>query len=138
MMTEINLNELERLAKGITPGPWSVKDDWHFYILDATGKREIAKISNKYRSKDVNAAYIAAACNAVPELIKMYREADDEAADANSAWQKVRRENLALQERVQELERQNAALEDRIRYLIEERDGLEWAIGFSSSKEYCE
>ena len=69
MMTEINLNELERLAKGITPGPWSVKDDWHFYILDATGKREIAKISNKYRSKDVNAAYIAAACNAVPKLL---------------------------------------------------------------------
>ena len=33
------------------------------------------------------------------------READDEAADANSAWQKVRRENLALRERVQTLEK---------------------------------
>lgn len=116
-MTEINLNELERLAKGITPGPWSVKDDWHLYIMDATGKRELAKISNKYRAKDVNAAYIAAACNSVPELIA---------------------ENRELREKAAELEQKNAALEDRIRYLIEERDGLEWAVSFSSSKEYCE
>lgn len=81
---------------------------------------------------------IEAILDAVPELIKMYREADDEAADANNAWQKVRRENLALREQVRELEQKNAALEDRVRYLIEERDGLEWAISFSSSKEYCE
>lgn len=116
-MESAKIDELERLAKGITPGPWSVKDDWHLYIMDATGKRELAKISNKYRAKDTNAAYIAAACNSVPELIA---------------------ENRALREQVRELEQKNAALEDRVRYLIEERDGLEWAVGFSSSKEYCE
>lgn len=100
-MDSAKIDELERLAKDITPGPWSVKDDWHLYIMDATGKRELAKISNKYRAKDTNAAYIAAACNSVPELIA---------------------ENRALRERVQWLEDQNTDLCNQLRRAIAHDD----------------
>lgn len=102
----IDIDGLERLAAQATPGPW-------FVTCNCTGKTFYTiKINRVYIGEtlgvyngEANAAYIAAACNAVPELIKMYREADDEAADANSAWQKVRRENLALREQVRELEK---------------------------------
>lgn len=112
-MDSAQLDELERLAAQATPGPW-------FVTCNCTGKTfytikndrvYIGETLGVYNG-EANAAYIAAACNAVPELIKMYREADDEAADANSAWQKVRRENLALREQVRELERQRELMAD--------------------------
>ena len=99
----VDLEKLEELAKAATPRPWDYDTagvfKWHFLLE----KRHVCECLT-----EENAAYIVAACNAVPELIKMYRMADDEAADANSAWQKVRRENLALREQVRELERQNS------------------------------
>lgn len=106
----VDIEKLEELTKAITPLPWRFIDKGHFYVTDTNPNREIAKIGMVPRAYAKNAEYIAAACNAVPELIKMYREADDEAADANNAWQKVRRENLALRERVRELERQREYL----------------------------
>lgn len=101
-MTEEQLTELERLAALATPGPWYPEKNHTAY--DTYGDSVFS--TQQTHNLDNNLAYIVAACNAVPELVKMYREADDEAADANSAWQKVRRENLALRERVRELERQ--------------------------------
>lgn len=101
----VDIEKLEELTKAITPLPWRHIDKGHFYVTDANPNRKIAKIGMVPRAYAKNAEYIVAACNAVPELIKIYREADDEAADANSAWQKVRRENLALRERVQTLEK---------------------------------
>lgn len=113
----IDIAELERLAKAATPGPWEVDGTTEhngrytrqslYLIVDGWQR---GTLSNEFEEEKKDAAYIVAACNAVPELLKMYREADDEAADANSAWQKVRRENLALRERVQELERQRVEL----------------------------
>ena len=106
---EIDLDALEKLAAKATPGPWEtlVTIDWDKYVHTVRGDDGAFLFDlHKARNGEANAAYIVAACNAVPELIKMYREADDEAADANSAWQKVRRENLALREQVRELERQ--------------------------------
>ena len=101
----VDIEKLGELTKAITPLPWRFIDKGHFYVTDGNPNREIAKIGMVPRAYTKNAEYIAAACNAVPELIKMYREADNEAADANRAWQRVRRENLALRERVQELEK---------------------------------
>lgn len=101
----VDIEKLEELTKAITPLPWRLTDKSYFYVTDENPNRKIAKIGMVPKAYTENASYIVAACNAVPELIKMYREADDEAADANSAWQKVRRENLALRERVRELEK---------------------------------
>lgn len=97
----VDIEKLEELAKAASPLPWRT-NGW--CIHDANGMIPVADIRFEKACDQENARYIVAACNAVPELLKMYREADDEAADANSAWQKVRRENLALQERVRELE----------------------------------
>ena len=103
-MDRIDLDELERLAKAATPGPWEawiMKQPLYHAIMPSDYPLRPSLGQTKH---DADARFIVAACNAVPELIKMYREADDEAADANSAWQKVRRENLTLREQVRELE----------------------------------
>lgn len=56
------LDELERLRKAATPGPWK-HDKWIIKSLEA---RKIAQTINLD-----NAADIVAACNAVPRLIDM-------------------------------------------------------------------
>lgn len=58
------LDELERLRKAATPGPWK-HDKWIIKSLEA---RKIAQTINLD-----NAAYIVAACNAVPRLVEMLR-----------------------------------------------------------------
>lgn len=58
------LDELERLRKAATPGPWK-HDKWIIKSLEA---RKIAQTINLD-----NAAYIVAACNAVPMLVEMLR-----------------------------------------------------------------
>jgi len=67
----VDLDELERLAGAATPGPWHTKlarinprifDADGSYVMEASGVR---------RHED--AAYIAAACNAVPELVRTLR-----------------------------------------------------------------
>ena len=73
------LDELERLKKAATPGPWK-HDKWIIKSLEA---RKIAQTINLD-----NAAYIVAACNAVPRLIEMLvflaslASEDDESVDA--------------------------------------------------------
>ena len=78
----IDLEELEQLAKAATPGPWKVK-----LIDNLCGKPPIWELSAKgsfigeiYQqySKDYDATYITAACNAVPELIQRIRELEAE------------------------------------------------------------
>lgn len=69
------IDELERLRDAATPGPW---DPWswtsHIYTInkrpvDPDDKRTI--IAETLKEND--AAYIVAACNAVPRLAKMLR-----------------------------------------------------------------
>jgi hypothetical protein len=96
-MDGTKIDELERLAKAATPGPWkdkSFKRNYDWGVICSGGKR-IAQCTSAdvtderkrvtFEEKLANAAYIAAACNAVPELIA---------------------KNRALQERVRELERE--------------------------------
>jgi hypothetical protein len=89
----IDLDELERLAAEATPGPWVIRhgDGWynkHSYEIEASNESHVAETLYAYNG-EADAAYITAACNAVPELIA---------------------ENRALQERVRELERQRVYL----------------------------
>jgi hypothetical protein len=92
----IDLDELERLAAQATHLPWKVWERDDRYIVDASGKRELARVSMRYKPYPERAEYIAAACNAVPELIA---------------------ENRALRERVRELERQRELLAERLAFI---------------------
>ena len=58
------LEELSRLSEAATPGPWK-HDKW---IIESLEARKIAQTINLD-----NAAYIVAACNAVPRLVEMLR-----------------------------------------------------------------
>ena len=65
----IDLDELERLAKAATPGPWCNDYEDIFKWTFMLTKKPIATAE-----LPGNARYIVAACNAVPELIARVRE----------------------------------------------------------------
>ena len=84
------LDELGRLREAATPGPWICKEGEGFDEDDACitaeereGMIDIAKIEygspnagmeEPFQSEQTaNAAYIVAACNAVPRLVKMLK-----------------------------------------------------------------
>ena len=89
--------KLEALAKAATPGPWEV-DDCNNIRIAPKGRPIVATIHDyeDYLPRMTDAAYIVAACNALPALIT---------------------ENRILRERVQRLEM-------RVADYIEERDAL--------------
>lgn len=116
---ELDLDELERLAKAATPGPWKVADKGYLYVTDANPNREIARILMKPRAYNANAAYIVAACNSLPRLIEMYRQEFEEACDADKAWQNLRKDWLASVERVKALEAENADLRNELKAALE-------------------
>ena len=75
------LNELERLREAATPGPWSkseqgTNETYHHRIERYYGGKEVPEhiayvfLSNVFGNLH-DAAYIVAACNAVPRLIDM-------------------------------------------------------------------
>ena len=70
----VDIDKLEQLYKAATHLPWKVSDIDDRYIVDASGKRELARVSMRYRPYPERAEYIVAACNAVPELIARVRE----------------------------------------------------------------
>ena len=69
----IDLDELERLAKAATPGPWCNDYEDIFKWTFMLTKKPIATAE-----LPGNARYIVAACNAVPELIARVRELEQE------------------------------------------------------------
>lgn len=77
---EIDLDELERLAKAATPGPWVDSGLGLIRPLKKTSEfvAHCAPIVihsvKKLQQCKANAAYIVAACNAVPELVARVRE----------------------------------------------------------------
>ena len=100
----IDLEKLEQLAAKATPRPWTIADS-DCCIDIFTDDEYIGNVA-----KPEDAAYIAAACDAVPKLIKMYREADDK---ANKAWEillKAQAHIVELQKRVRGLEQQRVEL----------------------------
>lgn len=70
----IDLGELERLAKAATQLPWEV-DDCNNVRIAPKGRPIVATIHDyeDYLPRMGDAAYIVAACNAVPELIARVR-----------------------------------------------------------------
>ena len=77
MDTKIDLDELERLANAATPGPWRVESEvvrdsmglfWPISSIEGTEDNVTENVTTG------DAAYIVAACNAVPELIAKVRE----------------------------------------------------------------
>ena len=84
------LDELERLSKAATPGPWNISEQgtnetYHHRIQSYyTGKETPEHIAyvvlpNVFGNID-DAAYIAAACNAVPMLVEMVKYLSEEAS----------------------------------------------------------
>lgn len=72
------LDELERLRKAATPGPWEA---WRYnagFVRISTcpldpDDDEVIKIADSPDITASDAAYIVAACNAVPMLVEMLR-----------------------------------------------------------------
>lgn len=62
------LDELERLRKAATPGPWDVSQK-NSKVYDNYGD-SVCDTQQTHNSQN-NLAYIVAACNAVPKLIEM-------------------------------------------------------------------
>lgn len=70
------LDELERLRKAATPGPWKhniepCRDGMGFIWPFSSIESEDANVTDSITRAD--AAYIVAACNAVPMLVEMLR-----------------------------------------------------------------
>lgn len=71
------LDELERLRKAATPGPWKhniepLRDGMGFIWPFSSIESEDANVTDSITRAD--AAYIVAACNAVPRLIEMVQD----------------------------------------------------------------
>lgn len=87
------LDELERLRKAATPGPWEA---WRYnagFVRISTcpldpDDDEVIKVADSPDITASDAAYIVAACNAVPRLVEMLvflaslASEDDESVDA--------------------------------------------------------
>jgi hypothetical protein len=115
---KFNLDELEQLVAQATPGPWGavVSDKYNFTVAIIPPDFPQTPIVGRIRDEQ-DAAYITAACNSLPELIKMYREAEDK---ANKAWKillEAQARIVEVQKRVRELEAENADLQAQIKEL---------------------
>lgn len=80
----IDLDELMRLREAATPGPWKTMCHTTCYgdCVEAVGDVDGDMIVNTAETaldEHANAAYIVAACNAVPELVARIRELEDAA-----------------------------------------------------------
>lgn len=122
---ELDLDELERLAKAATPGPWET-ETYVIYARNESGNlfpvaETIRPIDfdHTYTAPKKDAAYITAACNSLPRLIEMYRQEFDEACDADKAWQNLRKDWFASVERVKALEAENAELRNELKAALE-------------------
>ena len=103
----LDLDELMRLRAAATPGPWKVKigdfesEDGYGTVMapyvEADGKTICVPFDRgpDDDNDEADAAYICAACNAVPELVTRIRELEAQRdwlaqAAANAGWQGVR------------------------------------------------
>lgn len=68
----INLDELINLREAATPGPWEHKIDDAFTTIHTIEPSVASYVS------PADAAYIVAACNAIPELVARIRELEDQ------------------------------------------------------------
>ena len=139
-----NLDELERLAKRVDPLPWKLNLQMGKVVryTEHGNERFIAdclRVTKRDAHCKRNAAYITAACNATPELIKMYREAEDK---ANNAWRillEAQARIVEVQKRVQELEAQRNWLASKLGDMcsVSSRDSCGASEPCPYSKGYC-
>lgn len=104
------LEELEYFAKEATPGPWTkseqgTNETYHHRIERYYGGKEVPEhiayivLPNVFGNSN-DAAYIVAACNAVPRLVEMVKYLSEESrVETNGAntW-RVRESKTVLQE----------------------------------------
>ena len=74
----VNLDELERLREAASPGPWKV-GVWNSIVAESAkgvewDKTLFSVALNSEKTAKADAAYIVAACNAVPLLVSRIRE----------------------------------------------------------------
>lgn len=77
-----DIDELMRLHAAATPGPWKVAT-WYGGYHTIRPKKEPEKSLGQIERKD-DAAYICAACNAVPELVARIRELEAQVCATNA------------------------------------------------------
>ena len=104
------LEELEYFAKEATPGPWTkseqgTNETYHHRIERYYGGKEIPEhlayvvLPNIFGNVD-DAAYIVAACNAVPRLVEMVKYLSEESrveTNGTNTW-RIRKSQDILQE----------------------------------------
>ena len=99
-MDSVKIDELERLAKAATPGPWcSYYEDifkWTFMLT----KKPIATAE-----LPGNARYIVAACNAVPELVARVRELERQNAGLEARLRYLTEERDTLEWELNDIKR---------------------------------
>jgi len=72
-MTEQELAELDALANAATPGPWGCTDEGEYGVFVEEFSTFVAECLGRKNYAMTNAAFIAAARTAVPELIAEVR-----------------------------------------------------------------
>lgn len=98
------LDELERLRKAATPGPWEA---WRYnagFVRISTcpldpDDDEVIKVADSPDITVSDTAYIVAACNAVPRLVEMVKYLSEEASGeitllGRGRWIEVTPQNL--------------------------------------------
>ena len=112
----IDLDELEKLAAQATSGPW-------FVTCNCTGKTfytikndrvYIGEALGVYNG-EANAAYIAAACNAAPELIARVRELE---AELEALDTELFGEAATNYQRAAEIEEEKAKIEEMEKTIV--------------------
>lgn len=114
------LNELEGLRKAATPGPWKHNIEprrdvmgfiWPFSSIESEDAKAIEDEEENVTDSITNAdaAYIVAACNAVPRLVEMVKYLSEEASgevSCSGEWV-IRTSEEVLQEHTKPRSRKN-------------------------------
>lgn len=111
------LDELERLEKAATPGPWMLDIDRSVDVDIVAGRVIVARAfgpeENPQANAEENAALIAAARNVLPTLIAVARAARDvEELRSSTEAKQARSEINDLRKRIARLEKLLEASED--------------------------
>ena len=89
-MNSSQIEELRRLSESAPTLPWrsDFVESWrNRYEIRSCSGEFVCEVHARYPGK-LNAAYIIAACNAVPELLKRIEELEDELQDAiHEKWE---------------------------------------------------
>lgn len=107
----IDLDELERLHKAATPGPWKMvgSDQYTFTAVILPPDFPQTPLVGRFRDEQ-DAAYIVAACNSLPELIAENRTLQERAQMRQELVEQYEQDIARFRQKVRELERQKVEL----------------------------